>query len=105
MDPAACPALLDDLHRRHDGPPPRHAVRAALFGGGAAWRVLRNRAALAEQARLAAEARTGAARRRAMLPAADCLRDRWLSRLAATLAHHRAAAVRLLEAQRKAYSQ
>lgn len=105
MDPAARLALLDDLHRRHDGAPPRQAVRAALLGGDPAWRASRDRAALAEQARLAAEARHAAARRRAVLPASRCFQDSWLARLAATLAHHRTAAMRLLEAQRKAYSQ
>jgi len=49
-------------------------------------------AARALHTRLIAEARLGAVRRRAALPASVAPGDAWLARLTATLAHHRHAA-------------
>jgi len=86
---------LDDLHSRHDGPPPAHAARVTLLGGRLRADALATDAARGFHQRLAAEARLGAARRRAALPAAAVVGDAWLARLAATLAHHRDAARRL----------
>ena len=83
---------LDALERSHDGPPPRHSLKAALLGGGERHAALARSAARSLHDRLAAEARQGAARRRAALPAAGAAADAWLSRLSRSLAHHRHAA-------------
>lgn len=112
-DDATGDSSLTDLHRRYDGAPPREALRVATLGGAVNANALRRAAALTLNERLAADARLATARRRAALPARACLRDAWLARLCATLAHHRDAAIRLrLDApapqqadQRKAYSQ
>ncbi len=117
-DDATGDSSLTDLHRRYDGAPPREALRVATLGGAANANALRRAAVLALNERLAADARLATARRRAALSARACLRDAWLARLCATLAHHRDAALRLrLDApnpqkanpqkadQRKAYSQ
>ncbi|BAI70816.1 hypothetical protein AZL_001780 [Azospirillum sp. B510] len=97
-------ARLDSLHRSHDGQPPKPALRAALLGGRERANALKRAATLRLHGTLAAEACFAAARRRRGLTAATCRSDAWLARLAATLAHHRGAAVALLD-QRKAYSQ
>jgi len=88
MDRAA-QTLLDDLHRSHDGPPPRDALQTTILGGSTRRTALAHAAALALHSRLASEARLGAARRRATLPASSAPADPWLTRLSATLAHHR----------------
>jgi hypothetical protein len=88
------PATLDDLHRRHDGPPPAHAVRVAALGGRIRADAGMRDAARHHHQRLAADARQGAARRRAALSGIAATDDAWLTRLAATLAHHRHAAER-----------
>ncbi|MBP2293101.1 hypothetical protein [Azospirillum rugosum] len=89
---------LAALERSHDGPPPRHALKIALLGGGERHTALALSAARSLHDRLAAEARQGAARRRAALPAAGAAADAWLSRLSRTLAHHRHAACALAAA-------
>lgn len=101
MDRAAC---LNRLHRTHDGPPPKPELRIALLGGPTRANAVKRAATLRLHSMLAAEARLAAARRRSSLSAATCRTDAWLARLAATLAHHRRAAVALLD-QRNAYSQ
>lgn len=83
---------LDDLHRSHDGPPPPEVLQTVLLGGSSRRMPLAHAARLALHSRLAAEARLGTARRRATLPASGASTDPWLSRLSATLAHHRNAA-------------
>ncbi|WP_448190081.1 hypothetical protein [Azospirillum sp. sgz301742] len=88
------PATLDDLHRRHDGPPPAHAVRVAELGGRLRADDRARDAAYHHHQRLAADARLGAARRRSALPGLAVIEDSWLARLAAALAHHRHAAER-----------
>jgi hypothetical protein len=95
---------LDSLHRIHDGPTPKPELRAALLGGPDRANALKRAATLRLHTDLAAEARLATARRRGSLSAAACRTDAWLARLAATLAHHRRAAVALLD-QRNAYSQ
>ncbi|SMF84347.1 hypothetical protein SAMN02982917_5743 [Azospirillum oryzae] len=97
-------ARLDSLHRTHDGPTPKPELRTALLGGPARANAVKRAAKLHLHSTLAAEARLAAARRRGALSATTCRTDAWLARLAATLAHHRGAAVALLD-QRKAYSQ
>jgi len=87
------PVLLEDLEHRHDGTPPAGAVRMALLGGRGQAEVLAHAATLRHHTRLAADARLGAARRRARVPADQAPGDAWLNRLAAALAHHRHAAV------------
>ncbi|MCG5240128.1 hypothetical protein [Azospirillum doebereinerae] len=94
MDHAPTPDL-DALHRRYDGPAPAGALRKARLGGTARADALRRSAILALHDTLAAEARLGVARRRELLSWADSASDAWLARLAATLAHHRHAAVAL----------
>ncbi|MBP2301624.1 hypothetical protein [Azospirillum picis] len=101
MDAGTC---LDILYRDHDGPPPAPALRAALLGGTGRANAQRQAAALDLHGTLAAQARLAAARRRNSLTAAACRTDAWLARLAATLAHHRSAAVACRD-QRNAYSQ
>lgn len=83
---------LDDLHCFHDGPPPRECLQTVLLGGSKRRAALAQAAASALHSRLAAEARLGTARRRAALPASSAPADPWLTRLSATLAHHRHAA-------------
>lgn len=100
------PHSLDRLYRAFDGPVPVGMLQYALNGQSRETAI--QWAALSLHQRLAAEARLGAARRRAMLPACTCSRDVWLNRLAATLAHHRHAAASLAgqsAVQRKANSQ
>ncbi|MCW2237909.1 hypothetical protein [Azospirillum canadense] len=86
---------LDELERGHDGPPPRRSLKTALLGGGERHAALVRSATRSLHDRLAAEARQGAARRRAALPADGAAADAWLSRLSRTLAHHRHAACAL----------
>lgn len=88
------PVTLDDLHRRHDGPPPAHAARVAALGGRIRADARTRDATVRHHQCLAADARLGAARRRSALPAASAADDAWLTRLAAALAHHRHAAER-----------
>jgi len=95
---------LDNLHRTHDGKPPKQELRSALLGGPDRANAIKRAATLCLHSALAAEARVATARRRSALTAATCRTDAWLGRLAATLAHHRRAAVALLD-QRNAYSQ
>lgn len=95
---------LDSLHRTHDGPTPKPELRTALLGGAARANAVKRAATLRLHTDLAAEARLATARRRRGLTATACRTDAWLARLTATLAHHRGAAVALLD-QRKAYSQ
>lgn len=95
---------LDSLHRTHDGPTPKPELRTALLGGAARANAVKRAATLRLHSALAAEARLAAARRRGTLTATACRTDAWLVRLTATLAHHRRAAVTLLD-QRNAYSQ
>lgn len=95
---------LDSLHSTHDGPPPKPELRAALLGGPGRANAVKRVATLRLHTELAAEARLATARRRGALTATTCRADAWLSRLTATLAHHRRAAVALLD-QRNAYSQ
>ncbi|PWC82306.1 hypothetical protein TSH100_24135 [Azospirillum sp. TSH100] len=97
-------ARLDSLHRTHDTRPPSPELRVALLGGVDRANAMKRAATLRLHSTLAAEARLSTARRRSALTAATCRRDAWLSRLTATLAHHRRAAVALLD-QRNAYSQ
>ncbi|PWC50628.1 hypothetical protein [Azospirillum sp. TSA6c] len=97
-------ASLDSLHRTHDAKPPKQELRSALLGGPNRANAIKRAATLRLHSTLAAEARLAAARRRGALTAASCRTDAWLARLAATLAHHRRAAVALLD-QRNAYSQ
>lgn len=97
-------ARLDSLHRSHDARPPTPELRTALLGGTARANAVKRAAMLRLHTDLAAEARLAASRRRGALTAAACRTDAWLTRLAATLAHHRRAAVALLD-QRNAYSQ
>lgn len=97
-------ARLDSLHRTHDARPPRPELRTALLGGHIRANAVKRAATLRLHGDLAAEARLATARRRGALTAAACRTDAWLARLAATLAHHRRAAVALLD-QRNAYSQ
>lgn len=97
-------ARLDSLHRSHDARPPKPELRAALLGGARRANAIKRAAMLRLHMDLAAEARLATARRRGSLTAAACRTDAWLARLAATLAHHRQAAVALLD-QRNAYSQ
>lgn len=85
---------IEDLHRAHNDPVPRDAMRRAMAGGAPRDAALTRAAVVTAHARLAAEARLGAARRRAALAAALAFGDPWLSRLSATLAHHRHAACR-----------
>ncbi|WP_431856649.1 hypothetical protein [Azospirillum sp.] len=80
---------IDDLHRRYDGPLPDTVARVAALGGRARAEALSREVAWAFHQRLAADARLGAARRRAALAAAEVSGDAWLARLCATLAHHR----------------
>ncbi|KAA0597734.1 hypothetical protein J2848_001792 [Azospirillum lipoferum] len=101
MDQAA---RLDSLHRTHDAKPPKQELRVTLLGGPGRANAIKHAATLRQHSTLAAEARFAAARRRGVLTAAACRSDAWLTRLAATLAHHRRAAVALLD-QRNAYSQ
>ena len=95
---------LDSLHRTHDGPTPKPELRTVLLGGAARASTVKRAATLRLHTDLAAEARLASARRRGALTATACPTDAWLIRLAATLAHHRRAAVVLLD-QRNAYSQ
>lgn len=97
-------ASMDSLHRSHDAKPPKQELRSALLGGAARANAIKRAATLRLHTNLAAEAQLAAARRRRSLNAAACRTDAWLTRLAATLAHHRQAAVALLD-QRNAYSQ
>lgn len=97
-------ARLDNLHRTHDGKPPKQELRSALLGCPSRANAIKRAATLRLHNTLAAEARLATARRRGALTAASCGADAWLARLAATLAHHRQAAVALLD-QRNAYSQ
>ncbi|PWC64555.1 hypothetical protein TSH7_10355 [Azospirillum sp. TSH7] len=97
-------ARLDSLHRTHDGPTPKPELRTALLGGAARANAVKRAATLRLHTDLAAEARLASARRRGALTATACTTDTWLARLAVTLAHHRRAAVALLD-QRNAYSQ
>ncbi|PWC36442.1 hypothetical protein [Azospirillum sp. TSO35-2] len=98
-------ARLDSLHRTHDGQPPKPELRLALLGGPSRADALKRAATLRLHTDLTAEARLAIARRRRGLTATSCRADAWLARLAATLAHHRGAAVTLLLDQRNAYSQ
>lgn len=78
-------ALLDDLHARYDGRPPRGQRLAALTAGDA---VLIRAVRLARRDRLLAEgaaARLALSRRRRQLPAADAMDDPWLERLTGVL--------------------
>ncbi|CAO3417683.1 hypothetical protein [Azospirillum doebereinerae] len=86
---------LAALHRRYDGPAPAGELRKARLGGGTRANALRRSAVLALHENLAAEARLGAARRRRTLSWMHTDGDAWLARLAATLAHHRHAALAL----------
>jgi hypothetical protein len=86
------PDSLADLYLTHSGPPPRAALCAALLGGSGRRDRLRTQAALRMAARLAADTRQGIARRRPACPKPEA--DRWLARLVADLALHRAAAVK-----------
>lgn len=95
---------LDSIYRTHDGRPPKPEHRIALLGGAARANIIKRTATLRLHSTLAAEARLAIARRRGALSAATCRTDAWLARLDATLAHHRRAAVALLD-QRNAYSQ
>ncbi|PWC56027.1 hypothetical protein TSO221_02965 [Azospirillum sp. TSO22-1] len=92
----ACPLpvfdRIDDLHRRYDGPLPDTVARVAMLGGRGRAEVLSREAARRVHQRLAADARLGAVRRRAGLKADEVAGDGWLTRLCATLAHHRNAA-------------
>ncbi len=97
-------ARLDNLHRTHDGQTPKPELRTVLLGGSARANAVKRAATLRLHSDLAAEARLATCRRRGALTATACRTDAWLARLAATLAHHRRAAVALLD-QRKAYSQ
>jgi hypothetical protein len=97
-------ASLDSLHRTHDARPPTPELRTVLLGGAARASTVKRAATLRLHTDLAAEARLASARRRGALTATACRTDAWLTRLAATLAHHRRAAVALLD-QRNAYSQ
>ncbi len=97
-------ARLDSLHRTHDGPTPKPELRTALLGGAARANAVKRAATLRLHTDLAAEARLASARRRGALTATACTTDAWLARLAATLAHHRGAAMALHD-QRNAYSQ
>ncbi|MBK1836965.1 hypothetical protein JHL17_06025 [Azospirillum sp. YIM B02556] len=97
-------ARLDSLYRTHDGPAPKPELRVTLLGGPGRAIALKRAATLHLHTSLAAEARLAASRRRDGLTAATCRADAWLTRLAATLAHHRRAAVALLD-QRNANSQ
>ncbi len=97
-------SALDTLHRRCEGRPPSDELRVARLDGMPRANALRRTAALTLNERLAADARSALAKRRRALPAHACGDDAWLTRLAATLAHHRHAAA-ALAAQRKAYSQ
>ena len=90
--PCDAPTPLDTLERRYDGTPPRDVLRTARLGGVERHAALAHAAARALHARLIAEARLGAVRRRASLPASAARGDAWLTRLTATLAHHRHAA-------------
>ncbi|MFV3127616.1 hypothetical protein [Niveispirillum sp. KHB5.9] len=77
--------LLDDLHARYDGRPPRDRRLVALAAGDA---VLAGVASQAQCDRLLAEgmaARMALARRRRQLPAADAPGDPWLERLVGAL--------------------
>lgn len=95
---------LDALLRTHDGRPPQSDLRVVLLGGETRANALRRAAALYLHESLAAEARLAVAGRRRTQSAATARADAWLARLAATLAHHRRAAVALRD-HRKAYSQ
>ncbi|MFP5516858.1 MAG: hypothetical protein ACLGJC_27725 [Alphaproteobacteria bacterium] len=97
-------ARLDSLHRSHDARPPKPELRTALLGGPGRANAIKRAAVHRLHTDLAAEARLATARRRGSLTASTCRTDAWLTRLAATLAHHRRAAVALLD-QRNAYSQ
>ncbi|CAO3350773.1 hypothetical protein [Azospirillum palustre] len=90
-------AHLDSLHRTHDAKPPKQELRSALLGGPSRANAIKRAATIRLHNTLAAEARLATARRRGALTVASCRTDAWLARLAATLAHHRRAAVALLD--------
>jgi hypothetical protein len=85
------PDSLTDLYRTYNGPPPRPALKAALFEGSPPHEVRRIRAGWALACRLAADQRLGIVRRRTAC-ATSPQTDPWLRRLVADLALHRAAA-------------
>ncbi|WP_448204512.1 hypothetical protein [Azospirillum sp. sgz302134] len=91
MTRAAHPST-DSLDRSYDGAPPREILRLAMLGGRERHDTRARAAVQRLHGQLAAEARLGAARRRAALPASGAPTDSWLTRLSATLAHHRHAA-------------
>lgn len=102
MDDAPFPPYaLDSLHAAFDGPVPAEALHIVIYGKNEQTAVLW--ATLSVHDRLAADARLGAARRRAAVRN-EWRHDVWLNRLVATLAFHRDAATRLRD-QRKANSQ
>ncbi|MGA1858756.1 hypothetical protein VH569_22435 [Azospirillum sp. 11R-A] len=88
---------MDSLHRTHDAKPPKQELRSALLGGPSRANAIKRAATLRLHSTLAAEVRLATARRRGALTAASCRTDAWLARLAATLTHHRRAAVALLD--------
>ena len=90
--PCDAHAPLDAVEHRYDRTPPRDVLQTALLGGVERHAALTRAAARALHTRLIAEARLGAVRRRAALPASAARGDAWLTRLTATLAHHRHAA-------------
>lgn len=75
--------MLDALHCRFDGPPPRPARAVVAAGGAEAWRqaIMEDRLRRAERA--CAETRRAVAARRAVLSSPEG--DAWLTRLVAAL--------------------
>lgn len=77
--------LLDDLHARYDGRPPRRQRLAALSAGVEVLNAAVERAGRDRLAAQAVAARLAVARRRRQLPAARALDDPWLFRLSCAL--------------------
>jgi len=84
-----------DLEQQYDGPPPRLTRAVLRAGGRQAWLDARRRADLARAEGECAEARLGAARRRAQVAADRAPADPWLHRLTRRLAAARGDAVDL----------
>lgn len=77
--------LLDELHARYDGRPPRRQRLAALASGNDVLEVAMERAGCERLAVQAAATRLAVARRRRQLPAARAMNDPWLFRLTCAL--------------------
>ncbi|MFY8095569.1 MAG: hypothetical protein ACOVN0_18980 [Niveispirillum sp.] len=91
MSPADTPSgadnliLLDDLHARYDGRPPRRQRLAALVAGTDVLDAMAERASRERLPAQASAARMAVARRRRHLPAALAMADPWLFRLTCAL--------------------